>query len=257
MKIVDCFLFYNELKMLEFRLKELNDIVDYFVVVESTVTFTNKPKLLHYYRNADLFQEYKDKIIHIIVDDSPNIDTPWDIEYYQRQCICRGIEKIQLNDEDVIILTDVDEIPNKNILKNVKDKKIIVDKTYGLAMDIYTYNFYNKSPDRVWSFPKFFNYAIYKFFQETYYTLNHVRCNHDFYTFQNGGWHLTYFGDNEFIKNKITAFSHQEFNKKEYLNDDYINKRIKSNLCLFDDTNYVHIPLEENNFLPENYKMLL
>jgi hypothetical protein len=66
-KIIDCFIFYNELNMLEFRFQELYNDVN--VLVKSTIT--SKDKILYYNENIDLFSKYKDKIIHIIVDDFP------------------------------------------------------------------------------------------------------------------------------------------------------------------------------------------
>ena len=57
-KIIDCFIFYNEMKMLEFRLKELNDVVDFFVLVESTKTFTGNDKELFFEQNKENFKEY-------------------------------------------------------------------------------------------------------------------------------------------------------------------------------------------------------
>ena len=66
MKIIDCFLFYNELELLKFKLKELNDIVDYFVLIESKYTFVGNEKELYYEKNKVLFSEYNHKIIHVI-----------------------------------------------------------------------------------------------------------------------------------------------------------------------------------------------
>ena len=61
-KIYDCFLFFNELELLEIRLNVLNDVVDYFVLVESTKTFTNHDKPLHYQENKEKFKDFNDKI---------------------------------------------------------------------------------------------------------------------------------------------------------------------------------------------------
>jgi beta-1,4-mannosyl-glycoprotein beta-1,4-N-acetylglucosaminyltransferase len=69
MKIIDCFTFYNELEMLEYRLKTLYDTVDYFVLSEATLTHVGKSKKMYYDKNK--FKEYADKIIHVIVDDFP------------------------------------------------------------------------------------------------------------------------------------------------------------------------------------------
>ena len=72
MKIIDCFIFYNELDMLTYRLNILNDVVDYFVLVESNHTFVGKEKPLFYNENKHLFEKFNHKIIHIIVNDFPH-----------------------------------------------------------------------------------------------------------------------------------------------------------------------------------------
>ena len=68
-KLIDCFIFYNELQLLLFRLEELYEIVDYFVLVESTVTFTGNAKPLYFEQHKELFHKYIDKIIHIVEED--------------------------------------------------------------------------------------------------------------------------------------------------------------------------------------------
>ena len=70
-KIYDCFLFFNELETLELRLEILNDIVDKFVIVESTVTFSGKEKKLFFNENKEKFKKFEDKIIHVIINDTP------------------------------------------------------------------------------------------------------------------------------------------------------------------------------------------
>jgi beta-1,4-mannosyl-glycoprotein beta-1,4-N-acetylglucosaminyltransferase len=67
--VIDCFIFNDELPMLKFRPKELNDVIDYFVLVESVATHPGIPKPLYYRDNQHLFNEYKYKIQHVIVDD--------------------------------------------------------------------------------------------------------------------------------------------------------------------------------------------
>ena len=124
MKIIDCFIFYNELDLLYYRLSLLNDIVDYFIIVESTHTFTGIPKQLFYNENKEMYKEFNEKIIHIILEDFPfkvpniNIFTnqPWQNEYYQRNSIKKGIDVIldKLNDNDIILSSDLDEIPDPN-----------------------------------------------------------------------------------------------------------------------------------------------
>jgi len=114
MKIYDCFTFFNELDLLKIRLNELNDVVDYFVIVEATKTQTGIPKKLYFNENKDRYKSFNKKIIHIIVKDMPNIKTnsSWVLENYQRNQILRGL--VDCNDNDIILISDLDEIPNKN-----------------------------------------------------------------------------------------------------------------------------------------------
>ena len=65
----DCFTFKNELLLLDLRLHELSEAVDFFVLVEGTRSFTNRPKPLYFLENLERFKPFLDRIIHIIVDD--------------------------------------------------------------------------------------------------------------------------------------------------------------------------------------------
>ena len=122
MKVIDCFIFYNELDMLEFRLNELNDVVDYFVLVECIKTHTNNDKELYFENNKNRFSKFLDKIVHIIVKDNiPQTNSAWDRENYQRDCIDEGIKKLSLNMDDIIIIADLDEIPDAKTVQNIKN----------------------------------------------------------------------------------------------------------------------------------------
>ncbi len=122
-KIYDSFTFFNELEILKIRCEELHDLVDHFVLVEATQTFSGQPKPLYYEENAHLFEKYKDKIIHIVVDDfpattgDPAIDN-WAREEHQRNCILRGLEGCH-PDDDIIFISDADEIPSRQAIKDV------------------------------------------------------------------------------------------------------------------------------------------
>lgn len=109
--IYDCFTFFNELELLEVRLHELSGVVDKFVLVEATQTFTGRPKPLYYAENRERFSRFHEQIIHVIVDDSPKSDNPWTIEHFQRNCIARGLT--QCRPDDWIMVSDADEIPGR------------------------------------------------------------------------------------------------------------------------------------------------
>jgi beta-1,4-mannosyl-glycoprotein beta-1,4-N-acetylglucosaminyltransferase len=126
-RIFDCFTFFNELEILDIRLNTLNDYVDYFVLVEATKTHSGKEKELYYLKNKEKFKKFEDKIIHVIVDDMPErkegqdeVSYRWQLENFQRNAIMRGLKNCK--DDDIIIISDADEIPNPKKFEEIKEK---------------------------------------------------------------------------------------------------------------------------------------
>ena len=267
MKVLDCFIFYNELCMLEYRLNILNDYVDYFILVESTHTHVGKEKELYYANNKQMFEKFNNKIIHIVVDDFPykypSIDTSigqqWANENFQRNCIERGLSKVNVNeelqDEDIIIVSDLDEIPNPKILEDVRNKTILVTANC-LRQDLYYYNLNTKFHD-LWYHAKILTYEYYKKLNMSF---NDIRINGNgvFPVIQNGGWHLSYFGDKYFIKNKIENFTHQEYNNETYTNLDTIETRMNKQCDIYGrPIPTIKISVKDNNNLPPKYDVYL
>ena len=260
-KIIDCFIFYNELDMLTYRLNILNDVVDYFVLVEATHTFIGKEKPLFYQDNKHLFEKFNHKIIHIIVDDFPhkypdiNIgkNEQWNNENFQRNCISRGINKLELNNDDLIIIADLDQIPNPKTLELIKKHENIVD-IYIIELDLYYYNL-NCKMNHKWYYTKILTFNKYK-------DLN-ICCNdirfYDCPIIKNAGWHLSYFGNEKFIKNKLENFSHQEYNHDKFTNEELISERIKNGKDLFNRENIdiIYVPIEDNDNLPPDYDVYI
>jgi len=111
--IFDCFSYLDEDLLLDVRLNILNDYVDYFVIVEGNKTWQNNPKKLKFDLNK--FDKFKKKIIYVPVKDLPDGQDPYLRENFQRNCILRGLNNS--NDNDLIIISDLDEIPNPNEIK--------------------------------------------------------------------------------------------------------------------------------------------
>ena len=118
MKIYDCFSYWDEDLLLDLRLNILDSYVDYFVIVEGNKTWQNNPKKLQF--DIDKFKKFKEKIIYIPVDNMPDGDNPYVRENFQRNAISRGIEKAA--NEDFIIISDLDEIPNPKKIVSFKTK---------------------------------------------------------------------------------------------------------------------------------------
>jgi len=258
MKIIDCFTFYNELEMLEMRFRELYVYVDYFILVEATKTHSNNDKEMYYENNKERYAKYSDKIIHIIVDDMQNDNNAWNLENFQRRCIDRGISQLELNDEDIIIVSDLDEIIDTNVLINIKNGSLNIEnnKLYALEQDFYYYNFNSKFSNK-WYHSKLLNFHSY--ITSYHRDSQNIRMHGSYYIIKNGGWHLSYFGDVEFIKNKLKNFAHQEYNNNTYVNDDNILNNIANCKDLFNRENIIfnYVKIEDNGYLPNNYKFLL
>jgi hypothetical protein len=207
--IYDCFLFFNELDLLEIRLNVLNPHVDYFVLVESTTTFSGKHKPLHYKENIQRFKDFNHKIIHvpIVVNQSPLSN--WEREFFQREHIKFGLNKC--SETDIVMVSDLDEIPN---LDGIDLKKSI--KEHGaLTFDMKVFYYYiNLRTPEKWSGTYVIPYQLAQVMN-----LSKIRLENKFDKIGTG-WHFSYMGGVDSIKYKIESYSHQEFN----------NDAIKDNL---------------------------
>jgi beta-1,4-mannosyl-glycoprotein beta-1,4-N-acetylglucosaminyltransferase len=260
-KIIDCFIFYNELDLLTYRLNILNNVVDFFVIVESTHTHSGKEKKLFYNENKNLFTDFNHKIIHIIVDDFPykypNINfenkEQWINEQFQRNAISRGLESIHMSDDDLILISDLDEIPDPNTLQNIKAENNKVNAG-SFEMDLYYYNLNTKFKIK-WELSKIISYKTYKGMN-----IPCTKIRETFFpTIQNGGWHLSYFGDSNFIQNKIMNFGHQELNLDKFTDIAKIEERVKEYRDVFDvgSSHIDRIDIDKNSYLPPEYNKYL
>jgi len=240
MKVYDCFLFFNELDLLEIRLNELNDVVDNFVIVESTESFSKKKKPLYFLENKDRFSSFLEKIIHVVVDDTPDFpDRPGrmgtmhsrhDVEWFQRDCISRGL--VDCKKEDIVILSDIDEIPSKNAVLEIRKILSEKDTTVSLNHRFFYYflnglcvqngnesQWWGSTACRFGSFPG----------PEALRRLKGVAQ-----TRLNGGWHFSYLGGPEMIALKIESIAHAEWDNDKIKNLDRIKSVLEKGEDLFD-----------------------
>lgn len=259
--IVDCFMFYNEMDILNYRLNLLNSIVDYFVLVESNQTHAGNPKELLYKNNKHMFEKFNHKIIHVVVDLPfvfPNInynkEEQWINERHQRSCVDIGLSQIMASDNDIIVISDVDEIPDPITLLDLKSGRIKLPSSgASLLQQMYYYNLNTLHSD-IWCRS---NVILYGDYVKT--SANSLRDNSSLVKIPRGGWHLSYFGDKKFIRNKLMEFSHQEYNNDSYTAEDKIEQRIRDNSDLF-GRGYVsmkYIDIMDNDYLPPLYDVYL
>jgi beta-1,4-mannosyl-glycoprotein beta-1,4-N-acetylglucosaminyltransferase len=243
--IYDCFTFFNELDLLEIRLNVLNDVVDRFVLVEATKAHSGKDKPLYFNDNNKRFESFLPKIIHVIVDDYPPFETPWTYENHQRNCIIRGLD--EATQSDVILISDLDEIPNPAVVKQaeaIRGIKVLEQKAY-----YYYLNFLCHTVP-VWRCgTKMLTFGDFQTFEEHYrvpfneyllpavnqgVTATKIRCLWSgVHLIKNAGWHFSYLGGIDAIVTKLKAFAHQEFNKGNNLDRDVVLRRVNAGMDPF------------------------
>lgn len=254
MLIIDAFPFYNELNMLNYRLNVLDKHVDYFVLVEATHTHSGVPKPLFFQDAKHSFAPFLHKIIHVIMDDFPHKEyvsdgRQWENEKFQREVgIVRGLSLIpNLREDDFVVHSDLDEIVNPNVLKAVRAGKFMHDCNT-LEMDLYYYNLTTYAGP--WNYP-----AIVTVRQAR---RSSCRAVGGVNTIPNAGWHLSYFGDADFVRNKIMHFAHQEFNNSTYTDRDRIDEAIKNGKDVYGraDISIQRISMRDNERLPPRLDLL-
>ena len=256
MKIYDCFMYFDEEVVVNVRLHTLNEFVDYFVIVESRFTHKGDPRELKF--DHKKFQKFRDKIIYIIdeeaypqtheirTEDSENDRSTKLIfnaayrENGQRNLIAKGLK--EANDEDLILISDVDEIPKLSGLnfKSIKEKIIL------FKQDMFYYKFNLLLPDLIWTGTKackkknlispqwlrnikdrkYSFFRIDTFFSKTKFTSIKI--------ISDGGWHFSNIKTPKEIEFKLKSYLHHREFDENPLSVDQIDKIIKNKLAIYD-----------------------
>lgn len=232
MKIYDIMPFFNELEVLEIRIKELWDVVDYFVIAESNLSHSGKPKEYIFENNIARFEPYMSKIRHVKVDDMPETDDSWVRERFQRKACQRALHDLQ--PEDIVITSDCDEIARAEIIEMIKEDENDYDR-YILFIPQFQYRlnymkFFEHSKNanisvtrgRVYIDPQM--EREFTFFWNAK-PPNTVMVDH-------GGWHFTYLGDDNHAITKIQNFAHTETDNPDMI--------ARHNIQWFIDNKYGH-----------------
>ena len=232
MKIYDCFSYWDEDLLLDLRLNVLNNFIDYFVIVEGNKTWQNNFKKLRF--NINKFSKFKKKIIYIPVTDMPDGDNPYLRENFQRNCISRGLKNS--SKDDLIIISDLDEIPNPEAINDFKvDMKYAVFKQkhfyYKINLQSQKNPFWFGSRICVKKFLKSPQWLRdLKFKKRPFWRLDKLQLNN---IIENGGWHFCNLKNAEQLlyKYKNLCETNDPYNFKEkidekYLKLDEIKKRI-------------------------------
>jgi hypothetical protein len=216
-KIYDCFTFFNELDLLEIRLEEHYNYVDYFVIAEANKSHQGFDKEYFLENNWDRYKKYHDKIIHIKVDDMPDDKYTWTLENHQRDALRRGLESA--NPNDVIVISDCDEMLRPStfeLMRNDTTRKLwicrqpifwskinyaqIEPKNSGYNVNSMAVTFSKLSTPQ----------DIRNQTQWAFHSLPMEHVNSEIRTIQHAGWHFSYLGDNRQAVSKLENFAHAE-----------------------------------------------
>ena len=241
-RVFDCFIFNNELDLLELRLDYLKDTVDIFVIVEAKLTFTNKEKEKYYaYEYINKLPIYLRKKIRYVQLNPFHFPEeikkdPWKMEKFVRDSLLFGLSDISYF--DFLWISDVDEIPNKN--------KVFKLGRLSMFFSYYKMNLLKKFP---WErFSKAINGK--HIFNRKPSFIRKNKWNNGFKV-NNGGWHFSFLMSPNMIREKVKSYSHTEFDKNEFISLENIQQSIKNKRDLFGRANEELYLERDLSFLPD------
>ena len=253
MKLYDCCMYFDEDLVLDLRLNILNDYVDKFVIAEATKDHTGRDKKLNF--NFKNFPKFRDKINYVIVDDLPmNLKyykKNWSIHHlrdqHQRNALSRGYKNC--TDDDLIMISDVDEIPNPDKIKEFKFENkyaCFMQKNFQSKINLLNVS------DKYWTGTKIIKK---KYLKSPQWLRNIKTAKPAFWKFYkprqpqiiyDGGWHFSFLKQPKGISKKIKSYSHSEFNKPEFTDEKKIAERIRNKVDIFErDYKYEKVNLDD------------
>ena len=258
MNIYDCFMYFDEDLLLDLRLNSLNKYVKKFVITEATFTHNGSQKKLNF--DINKFRKFKDKISYIIVDKQPNnilqlsdndtkdkrgeklILNGMARDYFQRENLIKGIS--EASNEDLILISDLDEIPDLNQLDFQKVRNNIV--IFEQKMFYYKLNLFYE--DYIWQGSKAVKYKNFispqwlrnikgkkypKWRLDTFFSKKKYS---NLLFIKNGGWNFTCLKTPEQLEKKLLNFAHHYEYEESGLKLDDIKKLITEKRVMYDHT---------------------
>jgi len=198
--IVDCFPFFQELDLLELRLRTLDSVVDRFVIAEALTTHTGLPKRLYFSENRERFARWNDRIVHLVDRESP-VSEAWLNEWRQRDLLAAALT--DLDPDDLVVMGDVDEIPTPERLTVRPARGELV--AFEQVLSFFAANLRRRE---LWLGTRAFragDFVRWGSMHAIRMTTDNVTVVHD------GGWHFTYLGDRETTRTKLQATPHVEY----------------------------------------------
>ena len=251
MKIFDCITFFKENFITNLRFEILKDVVDYFVVCESTYDHRGQKKKLNF---KLLNEKYKSKIVYLVFEEKFKTHNLWKNQALQREFIINGLKLAKEN--DYIMFSDPDEIPRPSIMENFN-----LDRKYGIFLQdcfCYKFNIYNQyeSPWEGTRVCKMKNLTSIDYMRQKIlsknlkYSFFRIDKEKDIQIIKNGGWHFNNLMTPENISLKLKTFAHTEFSSDEYSSIELIKDKIKKRIDLF-NRGHIYQVVDMNENFPD------
>lgn len=242
--IIDTFTFFNEFDILEMRLEELYPVVDQFVIVEADKTFSGNDKPYYFWEQGEsvLWDRYRDKI-NVLCFKMPDLNSSWEREYAQRNAIAEAIEYQNPTSDDIILISDADEIPRRSVVPTLNP-----DPVMGIGLDIFYYRLNVKDCHEHTTRAVRYE-ELRRSTPQTIRTLDVDQIPRIYHS----GWHFSYLGDTSHIITKFQSFAHTELNRPDTTNVDILEQRMRSGMDLWGDGHQYEI-VEIDDSWPEAVK---
>lgn len=234
--IYDAFLYDGEKSLLEIRLNEtclFNDSVT-TIIVESNKTHTGWEKPLYFYEHKDQFERFN--IMYYLVKDMPDNVTPRERETHQRNEIMKALKICQPEPEDIILISDVDEIPRARTINLFKPQMEFA----ALIQDKYAFFLNCIESEQSWDRSRLMTW---KYLRNK--TPEEVRNSGYDFSAHHAGWHYSWVED---ALRKLESYSHQELNTPT--NVERIER--KENIWSEDEFKIIDINLSHPEYLYKN-----
>lgn len=267
--VYDCFLFFNELDLLEIRLNTLDAVVDRFVIGEATHTHQGKKKPLFFEENKERFKPFLNKIEHLVYrPDEEHLKEHWLIENNHRRSLSKVMD--WAHEEDIILLSDLDEIPKPEVIREFRPEGELPSTLLHHNFWYYLNFLQVKTNAALWytekSLRKMFRKILkpnpYPWWPGTVIGRYEQIANWDFEDLRkhredsthskikDAGWHFSYLGGIDKIVQKLESYAHSEYNKPAFKEPAYIKNRIQAGGDLFGGRRKFKV-LEKEDMLPD------
>lgn len=240
MKIIDAFMFFNEKDITYLRIKELYNYVDFFIINELSTTHKGIPKQSTFWDDERLIQ-FKDKINYKFINinhkfdllfqtyfqDTAHFKGSW-TEHEQRLRLMDQIEELNLQDNDLILFSDCDEVPNKNIFINLQNYDVVAFNQMFFVHYINLYTNKNVTGTISIKYKELKNINA----ESNNLGLQLLRRHKDYIPrLENGGWHYSYMGGPKTMSEKVVSIYEGDPNtklKEENESKKFIEETIKN-----------------------------